>query len=211
VVEAIAGQSRLEFIFIGRTNHAGTTPMHLRHDSIAAAAEWISAVERFAQSTPGMVATVGKIEAKPGATNIIAGEALLTLDVRHSSNEVRVRAVDDFICKSEEIAQRRGLSVCRNVLLNQQAVAMDPFLVNQIEEAIRQSGCEPHRMASGGGHDAMILAEKVPAAMIFLRTPGGISHDPAESVALEDLEKAIECGVLLLRRLASSSEFLKRT
>jgi len=211
VVEAIAGQSRLEFIFIGRTNHAGTTPMHLRHDSIAAAAEWISAVERFAQSAPGMVATVGKIEAKPGATNIIAGEALLTLDVRHSSNEVRVRAVDDFIGKSEEIAQRRGLSVCRNVLLNQQAVAMDPFLVNQIEEAIRQSGCEPHRMASGGGHDAMILAEKVPAAMIFLRTPGGISHDPAESVALEDVEKAIECGVLLLRRLASSSEFLKRT
>jgi allantoate deiminase len=211
VVEAIAGQSRLEFIFIGRTNHAGTTPMHLRHDSIAAAAEWISAVERFAQSTPGMVATVGKIEAKPGATNIIAGEALLTVDVRHSSNEARVRAVDDFICKSEEIAQRRGLSVRRNVLLNQQAVAMDPFLVNQIEEAIRQSGCEPHRMASGGGHDAMILAEKVPAAMIFLRTPGGISHDPAESVALEDLEKAIECGVLLLRRLASSSEFLKRT
>jgi allantoate deiminase len=158
-----------------------------------------------------MVATVGKIEAKPGATNVIAGEALLTLDVRHSSNEVRVRAVEDFICKSEEIAQRRGLSVRRSVLLNQQAVAMDPFLGNQIEAAIRQSGCEPHRMASGGGHDAMILAEKVPAAMIFLRTPGGISHDPAESVIAEDVEKAIECGMHLLHRLASSSEFLKRT
>jgi allantoate deiminase len=211
VVEAIAGQSRLEFIFIGRANHAGTTPMHLRRDSIAAAAEWISAVERLAQSTPGLVATVGKIEAKPGATNVIAGEALLTLDVRHSSNEVRIHAVDELIRKSEEIAQRRGLSARRNVLMNQQAVAMDPFLVNQIEEAIRRAGCEPHRMASGGGHDAMILAEKVPAAMIFLRTPGGISHDPAESVALEDVEKAIECGVHLLRRLASSSEFLKRT
>jgi allantoate deiminase len=211
VVEAIAGQSRLEFIFIGRANHAGTTPMHLRHDAVAAAAEWISAVERLAQSTPGLVATIGKIEAKPGATNVIAGEALLTLDVRHSSNEVRIRAVDDLIRKSEEIAQRRGLSVRRNLLMNQPAVAMDPFLVNQIEEAIRQAGCEPHRMASGGGHDAMILAEKIPAAMIFLRTPGGISHDPAESVALEDVEKAIECGVHLLRHLASSSEFLKRT
>ncbi|MGD0758884.1 MAG: allantoate amidohydrolase [Candidatus Sulfotelmatobacter sp.] len=210
-VEAIAGQSRLEFIFVGRANHAGTTPMHLRHDAVAAAAEWISAVERLAQSTPGLVATVGKIEAKPGATNVIAGEALLTLDVRHSADEVRVRAVDDLIRKAEETAQRRGLSVRRNILMNQQAVAMDPFLVNQIEEAIRQAGCEPHRMASGGGHDAMILAEKVPAAMIFLRTPGGISHDPAESVAVEDVEKAIECGVHLLRRLASSSEFLKRT
>jgi allantoate deiminase len=210
-VEAIAGQSRLEFIFVGRANHTGTTPMHLRHDAVAAAAEWISAVERLAQSTPGLVATVGKIEAKPGATNVIAGEALLTLDVRHSSNEVRVRAVDDLIRKAEKTAQRRGLSVRRSILMNQQAVAMDPFLVNQIEEAIRQAGCEPHRMASGGGHDAMILAEKVPAAMIFLRTPGGISHDPAESVAVEDVEKAIECGVHLLRRLASSSEFLKRT
>jgi allantoate deiminase len=211
VVEAIAGQSRLEFTFIGRANHAGTTPMHLRHDSIAAAAEWISAVERLAQSTPGLVATVGKIEAKPGATNVIAGEALLTLDVRHSSNEVRIRALDELIRRSEEISQRRGLCVRRNVLLNQQGVAMDPFLVDQIEEAIRRSGCEPHRMASGAGHDAMILAEKVPAAMIFLRTPGGISHDPAESVALEDVEKAIECGVHLLHRLASSSEFMKRT
>ena len=211
VVEAIAGQSRLEFIFVGRANHAGTTPMHLRRDCIAAAAEWISAVEHLAQSTPGLVATVGKIEAKPGATNVIAGEVLLTLDARHSSNAVRIRAVDDLIRKSEEIAQRRGLSVRRNVLLNQQAVAMDPFLVNQIEEAIRQTGCEPHRMASGAGHDAMILAEKVSAAMIFLRTPGGISHDPAESVIVEDVEKAIECGMHLLRRLASSSEFLKRT
>jgi allantoate deiminase len=211
VVEAIAGQSRLEFILVGRANHAGTTPMHLRRDSIAAAAEWISAVEHLAQSTPGMVATVGKIQTKPGATNVIAGEALLTLDVRHSSNEVRIRAVDDLIRKSEEIAQRRGLSVRRNALLNQPAVAMDPFLVSHIEEAIRQAGCEPHRMTSGGGHDAMILAEKVPAAMIFLRTPGGISHDPAESVNVEDVEKAIECGMHLLRRLASSSEFLKGT
>jgi allantoate deiminase len=211
VVEAIAGQSRMAFTFIGRANHAGTTPMHLRHDSIAAAAEWISAVERLAQSSPGLVATVGKIEAKPGATNVIAGEALLTLDVRHSSDVVRIRAVDDLIRKSEEIAERRGLWVRRNVLLSQQAVAMDPFLVNHIEDAIRQAGCEPHRMASGAGHDAMILAEKVPAAMIFLRTPGGISHDPTESVALEDVEKAIDCGVHLLRRLASLSEFLKRT
>jgi allantoate deiminase len=211
VVEAIAGQSRLEFTFLGRTNHAGTTPMHLRHDAIAAAAEWISAVEHLGQSVPGLVATVGKVEARPGATNVIAGEARLTLDVRHSSDKVRLRAVDDLISKSEEIVEHRGLSARRNVLLNQQAVVMDPFLTNQIEDAIRQAGCEPHRMVSGAGHDAMILAEKIPAAMIFLRTPGGISHDPAESVAVEDVAKAIECGVHLLHRLACSPEFLKRT
>ena len=210
-VDAIAGQSRLEFTFLGKSNHAGTTPMHLRRDALAAAAEWISTVERYAQTTPGFVATVGKIEAKPGATNVIAGETRLTLDVRHSSDEVRVRALEELIRKSEEIAQRRGLSTRRTELLNQPAMAMDSFLVNEIDAAIRRAGCESHRMTSGAGHDAMILAEKTPAAMIFLRTPGGISHDPAESVAVEDVEKAIECGVHLLRQLASSSKFLKRT
>ena len=114
-VEAIAGQSRLEFTFLGKSNHAGTTPMHLRRDAVAAAAEWISAVEQFAQNVPGLVATVGKIEARPGATNVIAGEVLLTLDVRHSSDEVRARAVQDLIRKAEEIVQRRRLSMSRRM------------------------------------------------------------------------------------------------
>ncbi len=210
IVKAIAGQSRLEFTFVGRANHAGTTPMHLRHDAIAAAAEWISAVERQAQGVEGLVATVGKIDAKPGATNVIAGEARLTLDVRHGSDEVRNAAVDHLISQAEEIARRRGLSLRRKMMLSQRAVAMDPFLVNEIETAIRKAGCEPHRMVSGAGHDAMILAEKVPAAMIFVRTPGGISHDPAESVEVEDVAKAIECGMHLLDQLASSQFFQKR-
>jgi allantoate deiminase len=210
VVEAIAGQSRMEFTFHGRANHAGTTPMHLRYDAIAGAAEWISAVERYAQDSPGLVATVGKLEVRPGATNVIAGEVRLTLDVRHGSDDVRARAVDNFIRQAEEITKRRGLSVSASTLLSQNAVAMDPFLVNEIDQAIRKTGCEPHRMVSGAGHDAMILAEKVPAAMIFLRAPGGISHDPAESVKIEDVGKAIECGLQLLDQLASSPLFQRR-
>jgi allantoate deiminase len=208
-VEAIAGQSRLEFVFAGRANHAGTTPMHLRQDAIAGAAEWISAVERRAKEVPGLVATVGKIDAKPGATNVIAGEVRVTLDVRHGADEMRGRALDDLIREADEIARRRVLGVSRTILLTQPAVAMDAFLVKEIELAIRQTGCEPHRMVSGAGHDAMILAEKVPAAMIFLRSPGGISHDPAESVEMEDVARAIECGVHLLDQLASSSQFQK--
>ncbi len=206
-VEAIAGQSRLEFVFAGRANHAGTTPMHLRHDAIAGAAEWICAVERHAQQVPGLVATVGKIGATPGAINVIAGEVRATLDVRHSSDEVRERTLDDLIGEADEIARRRGLGVSRTILLRQQAVAMDAFLVNEIEQAIRQTGWDAHRMVSGAGHDAMILAERVRAAMIFLRSPGGISHDPAESVEMEDVARAIECGGHLLDRLASSPEF----
>lgn len=210
VVEAITGQTRMEFRFLGRANHAGTTPMHLRHDAIAGAAEWISAVERMAKGDPDLVATVGRIEAKPGATNVIAGEALLSLDLRHKADEVRARIQVVLVRQAEEIAQRRALSVQSRVLLNQRAVAMDAFLVGQIEESIRKTGCHPHRMVSGAGHDAMIIAEKIPAAMIFLRTPGGISHDPAESVEIEDVARALECGLHLLDRMGSSSERPKR-
>ncbi len=209
-VEAIAGQSRLEFTFLGHANHAGTTPMHLRRDAIAGAAEWIGAAERKAQEVPGLVATVGKIDAKPGATNVIAGQATLTLDVRHSSDDIRTRAVDNLIHQAREIAARRGLSVKDSRILSQRAVAMDLFLIGEIEQAIVKTGCMSHRMVSGAGHDAMILAEKVPSAMIFLRTPGGISHDPAESVLQDDVEKALVCGLHLLDQLASSPEFYKR-
>ncbi len=203
-VESIAGQSRLEFTFTGRSNHAGTTPMHLRHDALTAAAEWIVAVERTALAVTGLVASVGKIEVKPGASNVVPGEATLTLDVRHSSDETRIQAVKNLIEQAKQISERRGITVEWNTRLDQRAVPMDTHLAAEIERAIAATGCAPHRMMSGAGHDAMIMAEKIPSAMIFLRTPGGISHDPAESVAVEDVEKAIECGLRLLDQLAAS-------
>jgi len=211
VVEAIVGQNRLEFTFSGQANHAGTTPMNLRHDALAATAEWIVAVENQAKQTPGIVATVGFVEAKPGATNVIAGEARATLDIRTASDRARTEALDELIRQAESIASRRAVRVKWRTLLAQNAVAMDSFVTEQIEHAMRKTGCEPHRMASGAGHDAMVLADKIPAAMIFLRTPGGISHDPAESVHLDDVAKALECGQHLLTQLAASQEFLGRT
>ncbi len=211
VVESIAGQSRLQITFRGRSNHAGTTPMDLRYDALAGAAEWIAAVERTGRSVSGSVATVGKIDAKPGATNVIAGEATLTLDVRHSSDDARTQAVNDLLEQAQAIADRRHLTMQWHSLLDQHAVPMDSFLVDEIERSMQATGCVGHRMTSGAGHDAMILAEKVPASMIFLRTPGGISHDPAESVAIEDVEKAIECGIHLLERLASSPAIHERS
>jgi allantoate deiminase len=209
-VEAIVGQSRLELRFVGRTNHAGTTPMDLRYDALAGAAEWINTVERSAREITGLVATVGRIEVKPGAANVIPGETTLTLDVRHRFDSVRTQAVEDLVHEADQVAKRRGLLVKNNTILNQRAVALDPFLTGQIEEGIRKTGCESHRMVSGAGHDAMILAEKIPAGMIFLRTPGGISHDPTESVNVEDVATGIECGLHLLEQLASSTEFQKR-
>lgn len=212
-VEAIAGQSRLEFTFEGRANHAGTTPMDLRFDTVAGAAEWIVMVERTARSVAGLVATVGSVETKPGAVNIIAGEARLSLDVRHRDDEIRISSVKELARHAEEIARQRGLSVRWATRMDQPAVAMDPFLTNLVEEAIRKAGCEPHRMVSGAGHDAMIMAEKVPVAMVFLRTPAGISHDPAESVALDDVARAIDCGTHFLDEFGASlpSTSRKRT
>ena len=185
--------------------------MNLRHDALAAAAEWIGAVERRAMSTSGLVATVGAMQAKPGATNVIAGETQLSLDVRHRHDKTRNAAVDYLVQLAEDVATRRGLRVQSHVLMDQTAVPMDAFLVSQVEQAVSKAGCEPYRMVSGAGHDAMILAEKVSAAIIFLRTPGGISHDPAESVDVGDVAKAIDCGLHLLDQLASSPKFQRKT
>jgi allantoate deiminase len=198
VVEAIVGQTRMAVTFVGRANHAGTTPMHLRRDALAAAAEWIVKVENEARREPGLVATVGAIHAVPGAANVVAGEASALLDVRHRSDDVRARTVERLMGHAKEIASSRDLSLRQGMLLNHATVPMDRFLADQIEHAIRQAGCEPHRMVSGAGHDAMILAERVPTAMVFLRTPNGISHDPAEAVLVEDVAKAIDCGLYLL-------------
>jgi allantoate deiminase len=210
-VEAIAGQTRMDFGFTGRSNHAGTTPMHLRRDAMAGAAEWITEVEKLATNTPGLVATVGSAKIIPGATNVIAREAWLSLDVRHAADPVRMKAVQDLTGRAEEIARRRGLTVSATTRVNQEAVSMDPTLVSEIEQAIQKTAARPYRMVSGAGHDAMVMAEKVPAAMIFLRTPGGISHDPSESVAEDDVAKAIKCGLHLLEQLAASSLFQTRT
>jgi allantoate deiminase len=210
IVETIAGQSRLEVVFAGSANHAGTTPMNARRDAMAGAAEWIGAVEREAQRVAGLVATVGSVAAKPGAVNVIAGEARATLDARHGSDEIRHAAVKAILNAAGEIAARRGLTAQHTVKLDQPSVAMDAELTRLAEDAIRRTGCEPHRMVSGAGHDAMIVAEKIPAAMIFLRTPGGVSHDPSESVRAEDVAKAIEAGSLLLEQLALMPAVVQR-
>jgi allantoate deiminase len=210
IVEAIAGQTRMELVFTGFANHAGTTPMALRHDALVAAAEWAVAVEKGARETTGLVATVGALEAKPGATNVIAGECRATLDVRHASDTARTESVSAFLHSAAEIAKRRGISLTSSTKFVQTATPMDSSLLREIDTAVSQAGITPYRMVSGAGHDAMVLAEKVPAAMVFLRSPGGISHNPKESVVVEDVAKAIECGLHLLDQLAVSPEFKMR-
>jgi allantoate deiminase len=201
VVDAIAGQSRFEVLFEGQANHAGTTPMHLRRDALAAAAEWITAVEREARATEGLVATVGRLEARPGAVNVIAGTVQAGLDVRHAEDCARSGAVARLLACAEQIAARRGVAVSWQQRLDHPAVPMDPDLRQMLERAVADSGRAIHRMTSGAGHDAMIVARRMPTAMLFVRSPGGISHHPDETVLAEDLDAALAAGVRFLELL----------
>jgi allantoate deiminase len=201
VVEAIVGQTQARVSFRGRANHAGTTPMHLRHDAVAAVAEWILAVEREARATPGLVATVGQVETLPGASNVIAGEARASLDVRHTSDAQRTAGVDRVLAAAKDIAERRGLKFECSARQDQQTVACDPNLVVAMEKAVERAGFPVQRMTSGAGHDAMILAQKVPVTMLFLRSPGGISHHPDERVLSEDVAAALQTGLHFLEQL----------
>ena len=201
VVEAIAGQTRLLFTFTGAANHAGTTPMHLRLDAVTAAAEWMGRVEALASSTPGLVATNGSIHVEPNATNVIAGLARVSLDVRHAVDETRTAAAAALTAAAEEICQRRGIALAVETRLNQCAVPMSLPMVDLLAQAVADAGYPIHRMVSGAGHDAMILAPVVPSAMLFLRSPGGISHHPDETVIAADVAAALECGLKFVQRL----------
>ena len=204
IVTSIVGQSRLTATFIGSANHAGTTPMQTRQDAVAGAAEWITAVETRARATPGLVATVGRILALPGATNVVAGRCEASLDVRHASDETRAAAVGTLLDTARQIASRRQLSVQFDIHLDQPSVPMSSALVTTLERAVAAQGIPPHRIDSGAGHDAMIMAACMPAAMLFLRSPRGISHNPDETVAEEDVAAALGTGLAFLDDLARS-------
>lgn len=204
IVNVIVGQSRLAVTFTGSANHAGTTPMHARRDAVAGAAEWISAVEALARRTSGLVATVGRLGARPGAANVVAGVCEASLDVRHASDEDRATAVETLRLSAQQLAARRGLSVHFETHLDQPSVAMDTALVAALERAVAGQGLPIHRIDSGAGHDAMILAGRMPAAMLFVRSPGGISHHPDEAVIEGDVAAALGAGLAFLDDLAGA-------
>jgi allantoate deiminase len=211
VVEALVGQTRLHLTFDGHANHAGTTPMSLRQDAMAATAEWIVAVEQYALTYSGMVATVGKIDALPGAGNVIAGRVTATLDVRHASDDVRISAVTTLLAIAEIAAAKRGVQVTSQLQLEQSAVPLDLRLSAMLHRAAIQAGFPARSMTSGAGHDAMILAPVVPSAMLFLRSPGGLSHHPDETILSQDVEAALSTAMQFLTLLRDDKTDFKDT
>jgi allantoate deiminase len=192
VVEGIVGQSRLRFTFEGHANHAGTTPMALRKDALAAAAQWIAEVERYAAANVPLVASVGHVEVLPGAVNVVPGRVIATLDVRHPEDDIRLKAVAYLQEFAKRVAEERGVGSLSEVTSEQGTVQMSTALTSTLQRAAQHSGREARAMYSGAGHDAMILAPHVPTTMLFLRSPGGISHHPAETVREEDVAAALD-------------------
>jgi allantoate deiminase len=201
VVEAIVGQSRLELTFEGQANHAGTTPMSLRRDALAAAAQWIVEVERYASNYTQLVATVGRISTHPGAINVIPGTVKTSLDIRHPKDESRHAAIAHLLTKAEAAGALRGVRVHAVVQSEQRAVPMDRDLTLKLHKAAERAGFDAQPIFSGAGHDAMILAAAVPTTMLFLRSPGGLSHQPGEDVRVEDVEAALATVLNLLLHL----------
>jgi allantoate deiminase len=206
VVTAISGQARLRFRFNGQAGHAGTTPMRSRRDALCAAAEFILAVERHARRRTGLVATVGLIHVEPNASNVIPGAVTVSLDVRHPSNRIRRTAVARICDAAQELCIARKMNLAVEVIRATPSVPCSRRLSALLRRAAGKHQARVIGLPSGAGHDAAVLAEITPTAMLFIRCKGGISHHPAEEVRLQDVRVAL--GVLndFLLLLASEVE-----
>ncbi len=192
VVTTITGQTHVEAVFRGEAGHAGTVPMDARRDALAGAAAFVLAAETLARERPALVATVGQLDVEPGARNVIAGAATLSLDVRHVDDDTRRAAVADLHDRATHIAAERGLELAWEQRGETSAVPTDPGLAGRLEDALRATGTPVERLPSGAGHDGVAMAALAPVAMLFVRCERGISHNPAEAVAEADVAVALD-------------------
>ncbi|HEX4779380.1 MAG TPA: allantoate amidohydrolase [Usitatibacter sp.] len=202
VVTSIAAGTRHALTVRGVAGHAGTVPMPMRHDALAAAAEMVVAIERRCGAGGSLVGTVGILQVKDGSSNVIPGEVAFTVDIRAGDSETLARAQQDVFAECDAIAARRGVSVQGARTHDVKPTPCAPWLQDRIAAAIeRVEGKAPaRRLPSGAGHDAMILAEVTDAGMMFVRCgAGGVSHNPAETVSAEDADAAIRALGIFLR------------
>jgi allantoate deiminase len=190
-VTVISGCSRVKVVVSGEAGHAGTVPMSRRKDALAGAVEMIAAVERQARASADVVATVGVIEALPGAINVIPAEARFSIDLRASSDASRLRAIAAIEGELQRIAADRELGLALTPNYEAQATACDAGLIAALTRALERQGHRPIALPSGAGHDAMAMATLCPVVMLFVRCKGGISHNPAEAITVEDADAAI--------------------
>ncbi len=201
-VTSINGATRLQICLRGMAGHAGTVPMAVRQDALVAAAEVILAVERRCSHEQDLVGTVGRIEASPGAVNVIPGECRFTIDVRAPEDDRRCIAVADIRAAVTDIAVRRGIHSSIVLMHDSPASPCAPWLMRQIDAAIAAQGVVPRRLPSGAGHDAMAMAAITDTGMIFVRCAAGVSHNPAESITVEDAQAGFATLCSFVRNLS---------
>jgi allantoate deiminase len=202
VVTAIAAQKRLMVRIEGTAGHAGTTPMNLRKDPGPAAAECMLALERICRvGTDGLVGTVGRMTALPGAFNVIPGAVEFSMDIRTETSATRDAAVITVSAEIHAIAAKRGLKAEIHLMQALAESPCDPSLMALLDEALADLSLPPRRLPSGAGHDAMVMADLCPVAMLFIRCEGGISHNPAEAVTEADCALAAQAMLHFIDKL----------
>ena len=206
VVTAIAGAARYRVRISGMAGHAGTVPMSMRQDALAGAADAILLVERVCTDSDGVVGTVGRISAAPGAVNVIPGSVEFTIDIRSGDDALRQQAFAEIDAAIRAIGDRRGLDVDIEQFHANDSAVCDERLSDELATAVADCGLRVHRLASGAGHDAMAMEALTPMAMLFVRCRAGISHHPAEEITCADATEAGNVLLTLMRNLAAKSE-----
>ncbi len=193
VVTAIAAPHDLRITLQGAADHAGATPMSLRRDALAGAAEAMVELEKLAVGSPSgtTVGTVGVLRLRPGAINVVPGEVELDVDVRDSDPDARQAVVDGLIAVVGVLATRRGLTAIIEEIVRDEPASCAPFVVEAADAACATLGVTRRHMISGAYHDALILARKIPVGMLFVPSVGGISHHPDELTEREDIDRGV--------------------
>lgn len=187
-VTGVQGISWQEVTINGQSNHAGTTPMHLRRDPAYAAAELTVFLRTLATRFGGnQVCTVGKVDLHPNLTNVVPSRAVLTLDVRNTDEVILQKAEQEIADFCRELADREQVTITRRTLARFEPVTFDERVVDIVESAARARGNSVQRMPSGAGHDAQMIARMAPTAMIFVPSHKGLSHNVAEHTDEVDL------------------------
>jgi N-carbamoyl-L-amino-acid hydrolase len=200
-VTSIAGCCRYLIELMGVAGHAGTTPMTMRNDAAAAAAEILLFVETRCGKEPSLVGTVGQLEVPNGSVNVIPGACRFSLDVRAADDAVRDAAVTDILKEIDAICARRNIAATLECILKAPAVPCAPRLMQQLAASTERSGVKPFQLTSGAGHDAMAIAAITDVAMLFTRCGnGGISHNPLETMTVDDAEISAQVLLDFLRR-----------
>ncbi len=202
VVTGIAAQLRFEVTVTGRAGHAGTSPMPMRSDALAAAAECVLAVEAVAREADSdLVATVGRLQALPGATNVVPGRVPFSLDVRAGDNATRDAGAAEILRRFAAIAAARGVQIQSTQVQDLAASPCDVHFIELLAQAVAAQDIAPRRLVSGAGHDAMVMRALCPTAMLFIRCDGGISHNPAERASAADAGMAVAAMLDFIERL----------